>query len=120
MLPIVRDHCPPILQTQHCLPTHCRKTPGNLLHSHGNDLHRQWKTAQHLHTLAFIGNADKALCQRGHDFFSCQCSAAALDHVPLAVYFIGAIHIYRQLLNFICVQNLDAKGLQALGAGHRT
>ncbi|MPN00678.1 hypothetical protein SDC9_147874 [bioreactor metagenome] len=74
---------------------------------------------QHLDQLGLVGDAHKALGQRGHDLFAREGCAAALHHVPLGVDLVSAVNVHRQFGHLVGVQHRDANGLQAFGASHR-
>lgn len=97
--------------------------PRHMAAGHGNHFHRQRKTAQYRHLLGSIGNADKFLRHGGDDFFPRQCAATALDQAQVGIGFIGAIHIYGNLVHRIQVEYRNSVLLQTFaggfGTGHR-
>ena len=82
-----------VLEAQAGLSTHSRKTARNVVGRHWDHFHWQRKLAQGLHQLGFVCDTHKAFGQSCHDLLAGQCSTAALDHVALAVDFVGAVDI---------------------------
>ena len=62
------------------------------------------------------------LRDRRHDFLARERAAAALDHRELAVDLVRAVHVDRQLVHGVEIEDLDAQRLQPpgrfLGARH--
>ena len=75
---------------------------------HGDDFYRQRESAQGIHQLGLIANADKLPGNRSDNFFSGEGAAAALYQLQAAIAFIGAVHIDIHAIHAIQVVNRDA------------
>jgi hypothetical protein len=97
---------------------HRFKLANNLGTGHWNDFDRQRKSPERVDQLAFIRNAHKLFRLSCHNFFACQRSTTAFDHVAVVIDFVGAIDVHRQTLYFSGVKHMNAQRLQTLGRGH--
>ena len=111
VLSIVCDQCLAVLHAHLSLPAHVCKLRHDARAGHGDDLHRQRKSAQHRNQFGFVGNANKYLRLRRYNFFTRERRAAALHHMTLAIDFIGAINVHSQLGHLIAIKNGNAQGL---------
>ena len=119
VLAVVGDQGLAVFLAHHSLAAHRRKLPHDTRRGHGNHFHRQRKVAQHLDQFGLVGNADKPVGLRSHDFFARERRATALDHIAVAVNLVGAVNVDRQTLDLIGVKHRDTQRQQAFGAGHR-
>ena len=117
MLAVVGDQSLPIAQAQTRLAAKLGKAPHQAGRGHRDHLHRQGKSAQGLHLLAFVGNAHKTLGHGSDNFFARERRTTAFDHEAVAVNFIRPVDVHRQAFNGLGVQHPNAHGLQALGRG---
>src|SRR5690625_1267851 len=108
---IVRDEACPFFHPR----TQSRQGARYTALSHGQDLDRQRKIAQHLDALTLIYYAQKLPGHRGDNFLAGQGPAPTLDHLAVRIDFICAVDIPIQSIDLIKIKNPDAVVLQALG-----
>src|SRR5699024_10440854 len=97
---------------------------GDMAARHGDDLHGQGKTPQHVDLLGRVDDAHEPVRGRGHDFFAGQGRAAALDQAAVRVALVGTVDVQRQRSGGIEVVHRDVvlpeQGGGGLGAGDGT
>ena len=99
------------------LTTQTHQFPRHMTARHGNHLHRKRKLTQQIDLLAAVDDADKLFRHCRHDLFPGQRSAATLDQMQVGIKLVGAIHINRQPIHAVQIQNLNAVPTQAFGGG---
>src|SRR5687768_12740507 len=82
---------------------------------HRDDLHREWKLAEHIHKLALVRNANEFFRHGSHNFFTGQCSATPFYHMQVRCYLVRTIHIYRKLVDVVQVHDLDSMATEPSG-----
>src|SRR6218665_1592125 len=73
------------------LPAQGGKAAVDVPGRHRDHLDGQGKLPQCAHQFRLVGNTDEALGQRCHDLLARQRGAAALEHMALAIDFVGPV-----------------------------
>ena len=96
------------------------ETPCDKTARHRNHFHRQRKSAELPHPLAFVGDADELLRRRRQNFFARQRAAAAFNHLKIAVNFVRAVDIQGDFADLIKIHAVNSGGIQPLPSRLRT
>ena len=77
---------------------------------HGDHFDRKREGAEHRHHLRSVNDADEALCHRGDDLLAGKRRTAALGQAEAPIRLIRPVHIDRQPIDRVEIDDLNADG----------